>query len=155
MEDAGDFAREACRLMPGLVVEAIDARKPEALAVLAPGSVPGQTLALSGSSGVGKSTIVNTMLGTETQSTHDVREHDAHGNATTRGRTMHRLPSGAWLIDTPGMRELQILDSGRGSTTSSRTSWKSQPTAASRTARNRTRLRRSGGTGAHHSTPIA
>jgi ribosome biogenesis GTPase len=114
VEDAGDFAREACRLMPGLVVEAIDARKPEALAVLAPWFGPGQTLALSGSSGVGKSTIVNTMLGTETQSTHDVREHDAHGRHTTRGRTMHRLPSGAWLIDTPGMRELQILDSSEG-----------------------------------------
>jgi ribosome biogenesis GTPase len=97
-------------MMPGLVVEAFDARSPKAAACLKPWAAPGQTLALVGSSGVGKSTIVNSLSGTDVQETRGIREDDARGRHTTTGRSLHRLKGGAWLMDTPGMRELQIVD---------------------------------------------
>ena len=72
---------------------------------------PGQTVALLGSSGVGKSTLINTLTGAQ-QDTRAVREDDQRGRHTTTSRSMHRLPQGGWLIDTPGMRELQLVDVG-------------------------------------------
>ncbi len=110
VEDIAHYTAEARLLMPGLVVEAFDARSDDALACLQPWFAPGQTLALLGSSGVGKSTIVNSVSGTSSQETQAIREDDSRGRHTTSGRSLHRLPSGAWLMDTPGMRELQILD---------------------------------------------
>jgi ribosome biogenesis GTPase len=68
----------------------------------------GRTVALLGSSGVGKSTIVNQLLGEERFRTHDVREHDSRGRHTTTHRELVVLPQGGALIDTPGMRELQL-----------------------------------------------
>jgi ribosome biogenesis GTPase len=73
---------------------------------------PGETVALLGSSGVGKSTITNRLLGGETQRTSAVREHDARGRHTTTHRELFLLPSGALLVDTPGMRELQLWGTG-------------------------------------------
>ena len=95
----------------GLAVEALDARDPEAAAVLAPWCGEGQTVALLGSSGVGKSTLVNSLSGAG-QATQTAREDDQRGRHTTTGRSMHRLPTGGWLIDTPGMRELRLVDLG-------------------------------------------
>ncbi len=69
---------------------------------------PGITVALLGSSGVGKSTIVNRLLGEERFPTTDVRESDSRGRHTTTHRELVPLPSGGALIDTPGMRELQL-----------------------------------------------
>lgn len=112
-EDRSDYERAAARLMPGLFVECLDARDPEAAARLAPWCGLGQTVALVGSSGVGKSTLVNTLAG-GTQAVAGIREDDAHGRHTTTGRSMHRLASGGWLIDTPGMRELQLADVEEG-----------------------------------------
>jgi ribosome biogenesis GTPase len=114
VEDAADYIAAARRLMPGLVVEAFDARSERDVARLSPWFTPGQTLALVGSSGVGKSTIVNSLAGAELQATRGIREDDARGRHTTTGRSLHRLASGAWLMDTPGMRELQIVDVGDG-----------------------------------------
>lgn len=74
----------------------------------------GKTLALVGSSGVGKSTLVNTLMQSQTQKTADIREGDDKGRHTTTSRSMHFLPSGAVLIDTPGMRELQLTDCESG-----------------------------------------
>jgi ribosome biogenesis GTPase len=71
----------------------------------------GQTVAVVGSSGVGKSTLVNTLANAQ-QFTQDVRESDSKGRHTTSSRSMHRLPAGGWLLDTPGMRELQLFDVG-------------------------------------------
>ncbi|MFD2044286.1 ribosome small subunit-dependent GTPase A [Ornithinibacillus salinisoli] len=71
---------------------------------------PKKTAALLGSSGVGKSTLVNTLLGKEVQVTNDIREDDSKGRHTTTHREMFVLPNGAMLIDTPGMRELQLWD---------------------------------------------
>jgi len=72
--------------------------------------VEGRTVALLGSSGVGKSTLVNTLLGEGIQSTSGIREADAKGRHTTTSRSIHLLPSGGLLLDTPGMRELQLSD---------------------------------------------
>ncbi|WP_246206698.1 ribosome small subunit-dependent GTPase A [Virgibacillus ihumii] len=70
----------------------------------------GRTAALLGSSGVGKSTLVNTLLDEAVQETKDIREADSKGRHTTTHREMFILPNGAMLIDTPGMRELQLWD---------------------------------------------
>jgi ribosome biogenesis GTPase len=113
-EDAGDYGGVAARLLPGLLVETLDARDPAAVARLAPWCGKGQTVALVGSSGVGKSTLVNTLTGSDGQAVAGIREDDARGRHTTTGRSMHRLASGGWLIDTPGMRELQLADVGTG-----------------------------------------
>jgi len=106
-----DFVTNASRLSPGLLVEALDARNSDDVERLRPWCGPGQTVALLGSSGVGKSTLINTLAGVR-QYTREIREDDQRGRHTTTGRSMHRLPQGGWLIDTPGMRELQLVDVG-------------------------------------------
>jgi ribosome biogenesis GTPase len=105
----GDFARRAARLMPGLLVETVDARDRDSIACLEAWCAHGQTVALLGSSGVGKSTLVNTLAGAAI-STREARADDDRGRHTTTGRALHRLPAGGWLLDTPGMRELQLTD---------------------------------------------
>jgi ribosome biogenesis GTPase len=109
-----DFARAAARLLPGLLAEALDARDPRSAACLGPWCGRGQTVALVGSSGVGKSTLINTLTGTGRIATQGIREDDDKGRHTTTGRALHRLPAGGWLLDTPGMRELQLADAASG-----------------------------------------
>jgi ribosome biogenesis GTPase len=109
--DAGTYAAQAGALSPGVLVETLDARDPVQVEVLRRWCETGQTVALLGSSGVGKSTLVNTLAG-ECLETQSVREDDQRGRHTTTSRSMHRLPQGGWLIDTPGMRELQLVDVG-------------------------------------------
>lgn len=111
VEEVGDFVAAASALTPGILVETLDARDPAQVDVLRPWCETGQTVALLGSSGVGKSTLVNTLTG-EHLETQGVREDDQRGRHTTTSRSMHRLPQGGWLIDTPGMRELQLVDVG-------------------------------------------
>jgi ribosome biogenesis GTPase / thiamine phosphate phosphatase len=72
----------------------------------------GRTGALLGSSGVGKSTIINRLVGRDVQKTRDIRESDSKGRHTTTHRELVLLPNGGFLIDTPGMRELQLWDVG-------------------------------------------
>ena len=78
------------------------------IATLTPWLGEGQTIAFVGSSGVGKSTLINSLLGTEAQATAEIREDDGKGRHTTTARHLIRTPGGVWLIDTPGMRELKI-----------------------------------------------
>jgi ribosome biogenesis GTPase len=75
---------------------------------------PKTTAVLLGSSGAGKSTITNWLLNTDAQKVNSVREDDSRGRHTTTARQLFTLPSGAFLIDTPGMRELGILEDGDG-----------------------------------------
>ena len=91
-----------------VAVVALNAKDRAAVgAALGPYLGPGRTAVLVGSSGAGKSTLTNTLLGVERMKTAQVREHDARGRHTTTHRALIPLPSGACLIDTPGMRELK------------------------------------------------
>jgi ribosome biogenesis GTPase len=84
------------------------------LELVAPYVTRGRTAALLGSSGVGKSTIINRLVGTDVQKTRAVREVDSKGRHTTTHRELVVLPSGGLMIDTPGMRELQLWDASEG-----------------------------------------
>jgi len=112
-DDAAEFERRAQAvnaMVPVLIVNAKDA---DDLARIADWCKPGQTAALIGSSGVGKSTIMNGLTG-EDIATQAVREDDAKGRHTTTFRALRRMRNGGWLIDMPGMRELQLHDAAEG-----------------------------------------
>ncbi len=92
----------------------VDARAPEAALALAPWCGAGQTVGFLGSSGVGKSTLVNALSGHRAAATQDIRADDAKGRHTTTRRQLHFLPSGCAVLDTPGMREVQLTDTAMG-----------------------------------------
>lgn len=98
----------------GVPVHVISSKFSRGLEALEPYLRPGQTVALVGSSGVGKSTIINRLLGEERLRTREVREKDQRGRHTTTHRELVALPGGALLIDTPGMRELQLWSADEG-----------------------------------------
>lgn len=98
----------------GLRVETVNGLDPESVEKLRLWCGPGGTVALLGSSGSGKSTLTNTLLGEERQETFDIRENDSHGRHTTTRRTLIPIPGGGLIMDTPGMRELQLADCGTG-----------------------------------------
>lgn len=93
-------------VMPGTPVVTLSALEGAGVEGLRPWLRPGSTLALVGSSGVGKSTLTNRLLGHEVQATGAVRETDGRGRHVTSHRELFPLPGGALLVDTPGMREL-------------------------------------------------
>jgi len=95
------------RLGHRVPVFAVDGTSAQAAAALAPLVGPGQTAVLLGSSGAGKSTLTNTLLGSAVQDTGAVRATDSRGKHTTTHRSLHRLPSGGCVIDTPGVRTLR------------------------------------------------
>jgi ribosome biogenesis GTPase len=113
-EDREARVAEVEAVAPGVPVVALSARDGDGIDALAPWLGAGRTVALLGSSGVGKSTLANALLGEERQATGAVREDDARGRHTTTRRELMTLPSGAWLLDTPGMRELGLWSSGEG-----------------------------------------
>jgi ribosome biogenesis GTPase len=102
------------RVAAGVPVCVVAAKHGHGLDALAPWLVPGRTVVLLGSSGVGKSTLVNRLLGREKQRTREVRGADQRGRHTTTERELIALPGGALLIDTPGLRELQLWSDGAG-----------------------------------------
>lgn len=97
-------------LAPRVPLHVVDALRPGAAETLRPHLRRGKTGALIGSSGVGKSTLINRLLGCERQRTAAVRRRDGRGRHTTTQRELILLPGGGLVIDTPGMRELQLWD---------------------------------------------
>jgi len=95
-------------IAPRIIVLTVNATLPESGKALAPWLGAGQTVAFMGSSGVGKSTLVNTLTAAAMQDTAGIREGDSKGRHTTTSRQMFALPGGAWVIDTPGIRELKL-----------------------------------------------
>jgi ribosome biogenesis GTPase / thiamine phosphate phosphatase len=112
--DAAARAAEAERIAAGAPVLVLSARTGLGMEALSAFLVPGQTVVLLGSSGVGKSTLVNRFLGQEVQAVQSIREKDSRGRHTTTARDLLRLPNGALVIDTPGLRELQLWDAADG-----------------------------------------
>lgn len=115
--DATPFRTAAAALQRGLAVVSLDATDPEAAQALAPWCGPGLTVALAGSSGVGKSSLINTLAAKaedRAQPTGSIRESDARGRHTTTSRSLHRIAGGGWVIDTPGIRTLHVSDIAAG-----------------------------------------
>lgn len=102
------------KLVPGVPVFVTSTSTRLGLKALSAYAKPGRTLALIGSSGVGKSTLINRLARDEALPTGEVREKDSKGRHTTTRRELIITPSGALVIDTPGMRELQLWDASEG-----------------------------------------
>lgn len=113
-EDPEHYVRETENIAPGVPVIAVSAIEDQGREELESLLRPGMTIALTGSSGAGKSTILNWLAGEEMQLTQGIRESDSRGRHTTTHREMFVLPQGAVMIDTPGMRELQLWDDAGG-----------------------------------------
>lgn len=105
---------EAEAVSMGVPVHRVSARTGEGCEALREYLRPGETVSLLGSSGVGKSTLINRLLGREAQRTGDVREGDDRGRHTTTHRELLSLPEGGLLIDTPGLREVQLWEGDQG-----------------------------------------
>jgi ribosome biogenesis GTPase len=113
-EDAAAAVLEVQAIAFGVPVHAVSTVTGEGLAELDAYLGEGKTVALIGSSGVGKSTLVNRLAGREVLATQEIRESDGRGRHTTSHRELVPLPGGGLVLDTPGMRELQLWETTDG-----------------------------------------
>jgi len=113
-EDVGAAVAEVTVIAGDVPVHALSCAREEGLDALNRYLRQRETVALLGSSGVGKSTLINRLLGEERQRTRDVRASDRRGRHTTSHRELIVMPGGALMIDTPGLRELQLWETEEG-----------------------------------------
>lgn len=111
--DFDSYKNEALKLQNDIRVECINAKNKSSLTGLKSLCTEGHTIALVGSSGVGKSTLINNLTDAD-QLTAEISEEDGKGKHTTTSRSLHLLQDGGILIDTPGIRELQLSESITG-----------------------------------------
>jgi len=107
-QDVNSYVHSVEDIAPGIAVHTVSARNTTGLGILKKYLTKDNTVAFLGSSGVGKSSIINSLLGAEKQEVREVREDDRMGRHTTTRRELIMLPHGGIVIDTPGMRELQM-----------------------------------------------
>jgi ribosome biogenesis GTPase len=112
--NAEAFAADVAGSAPGVPIHLLSAMQGTGIETIRAYLAPGKTAAFIGSSGVGKSTIINTLAGTTSLRVQPAREDDDRGRHTTTSRQMIFLSDGGIVIDTPGMRELQLWDSNEG-----------------------------------------
>ena len=116
-QSSQEYIQAIQTLDPLLMVEAVNCLDEMSVNVLSPWIKSGSTIAVLGSSGVGKSTLTNTLLGETRQSTHGIRDDDSKGRHTTTRRSLLALKEGGLILDTPGMREIQLTNCKEGITT--------------------------------------
>jgi ribosome biogenesis GTPase len=112
--DPSSYLEQLMENAPGIDFEIISARESEDLSCITGYLEEGKTGILLGSSGVGKSTICNRLMSMDILATREVREKDQRGKHATTSRELFLLPGGGVLIDTPGLREIRLLDSREG-----------------------------------------
>jgi ribosome biogenesis GTPase / thiamine phosphate phosphatase len=112
--DASRAAADADRVAPGVAIHALSAQTGQGVEAISQYLTLGRTAAFIGSSGVGKSTIINALMGSTAMRVKAVRRSDDRGRHTTTSRQMIVLPNGGIVVDTPGMRELGLWDSDAG-----------------------------------------
>lgn len=113
-ENASALLDEACARFPFVDVHAVSVVGEMNLEALDRYLKPDTTIAIMGSSGVGKSTLINRLLEKKILETGSIREDDGRGRHTTTSRSLHRTPTGVWLMDTPGIRGLALWDGEEG-----------------------------------------
>ena len=113
-DDVSEYAAKLKAAAGDVKVYPVSAVKLTGIAELEEYCRPGITIALMGSSGVGKSTLINAICGSELMKTGAVRESDSKGRHTTTTRQLFTLPNGVTIVDTPGMRELGMCDVEEG-----------------------------------------
>ncbi|MDI6645379.1 MAG: ribosome small subunit-dependent GTPase A [Methanobacteriaceae archaeon] len=113
-KDVESKIRDVQEIAPNTKVVAISSIENEGIEQLSPYLKDGKTVTLLGSSGVGKSTLINILEGYERQNVGEIREKDSRGRHVTTEREIILLENGGLIIDNPGMRELQLWDAGEG-----------------------------------------
>jgi ribosome biogenesis GTPase / thiamine phosphate phosphatase len=111
-DDVAAHVADTVSVMGDLPVHVVSPKLNEGMEHVRRYLIAGRTCALLGSSGVGKTTIINRLMGTDVRKTREVRASDSRGRHTTSNRELVSLPEGGLIIDTPGMRELQLWDVG-------------------------------------------